>query len=148
MTTVWKSLATAVLSLVFAGDAASSYTYPGRPNCPWANPTHTWAKYLNQEYGDAEPYFSILFSRDVGDIQGGTCYTITFLGNGNWSGAGKIRGMRESKREVRQGGNPANYEINVWGAMFTYNEAGEVTLTADGQPAGQMYCHIGSECWK
>ncbi|MGV4796302.1 hypothetical protein [Rhizobium sp. F40D2] len=39
-------------------------------------------------------------------------------------------------------------EINVWGARFTYNIAGEVFYVSDGQIAGQMYCHIGSECWK
>lgn len=134
---------------VMVGNAAA-YVYPGRPNCPWANPNHTWSRYLNQEYGDKEPFFSIHFSRHIGDIEGGQCYTISYLGNDNWAGVGKIRTIKQhtSKAETRNGGNPTKYEINVWGARFTYNEAGEVFYVGDGQPAGQMYCHIGSECWR
>jgi hypothetical protein len=131
--------------------AAYAYVYPGRPTCPWANLNHTWAKYLNREYPDThEPYFSIRFTRHIGDIEGSRCYTIIYLGKETWSGTGKIRNVKPhtSKSEERQGGDPTKYEINVWGARFTYNEAGEVFYVPDGLLAGHMYCHIGSECWK
>lgn len=139
----------AVLVIAFANDGLT-YVYPGRPNCPWANKDHTWANYLNQAYGDKEPFFSIHFSRNIGDLEGGQCYTISYLGGENWAGSGKIRNIepQKSKSEHRHGGDPAKYQINVWGAQFTYNEAGEVFYASDGQLAGNMYCHIGSECWK
>jgi hypothetical protein len=106
--------------------------------------------FLNKEYGGPPPFFSIRFTRHIGDIEGGQCYTIIYRGNDNWGASGKIRTIRQhtSKFEARHGGNPTNYETNVWGARFTYNEAGEVFYAADGKLAGKMFCHIGSECWK
>ncbi|WP_139165973.1 hypothetical protein [Paracoccus tibetensis] len=136
------------LSFLFVGSSAA-YFYPGSPNCPLQNPAHTWAKYLNLEYGDVPgAIFSIHFYRDIGDIQGGTCYTMSSEGNSQWSASGLIRGTRDAKAEKRQGGDPTNFELNVWGGQFSYNEAGEVFFVADGMLAGQMYCHYGSECWK
>ncbi len=127
-----------------------AYFYPGHPACPWADPSRTWAKFLNKEYGGRNPYFSIHFTRHIGDIEGGKCYSITYLGNETWNAAGKIRNVNPhtSKSETRHGGDPTKYQINVWGGQFTYNEAGEVFYVPDGQLAGHMYCHIGSECWK
>lgn len=137
---------------LFVSSQADAYVYPGRPNCPWAvaDGSHTWTSYLNWEYGDSEPFFSIRFTRDVGDIEGGQCYTISYLGNQNWAGAGKIRGVNPhtSKMEKRNGGDPKVNQINVWGAHFNFNEAGELFLDNDGQLAGNMYCNIGSECWR
>lgn len=142
-------LVAAVLLSSFVNETVA-YVYPGRPTCPWADPSHTWAKYLNQEYGDREPLFSIRFTRDIGDVEGGQCYTIIYRGNENWYGLGKIRNIRQhtSKSEERRGGDPKKSQINMWGGQFTYNEAGEVYYVPDGKLAGNMYCHIGSECWK
>lgn len=145
-----KALLFATAAFFCTANEAGAYVYPGHPACPWADLSHTWVKFLNKEYGGREPFFSIRFTRDVGDLEGGQCYTIVYSGNENWNGAGKIRGIRPhtSKAEDRHGGNPVNYQINVWGAQFTYNEAGEVFYTGDGQLAGNMFCHIGNECWK
>lgn len=146
----FRTIFSSAITFLALGAVAPAYVYPGRPNCPWAKPENTWAKYLNQEYGDREPLFSIHFTRHIGDLEGGQCYTITYLGGERWSGSGKIRNVRPhtSKGESRQGGDPKKNEINVWGARFTFNEAGEVLYVADGNVAGNMYCHIGSECWK
>lgn len=147
MNGIWKAMAVATLPFALVSNAAA-HVYPGLPNCPWANRAHNWASYLNLEYGDTKgAIFSIHFSRDIGDIQGGTCYTMVSEGGGRWAATGNVRGTRNSKSEMRQGGDPKKYELNVWGALFSYNEAGEVFLIADGQPAGQMYCHYGTECW-
>jgi hypothetical protein len=143
----WLPLAAATVIPFFATETVA-YVYPGHPTCPWADVSHTWAKFLNKEYGGPDPMFSIQFTRDIGDIQRGECYLIIYHGNENWLGSGKIRGQNKSKPEGRHGGDPAKYQINVWGAQFTYNEAGEVFYVADGKLAGNMYCHIGSECWK
>ena len=96
------------------------------------------------------PNFSIRFTRHIGDVEGGQCYTISYLGNENWAGGGKVRTIatHTSKTETRHGGDPKKHEINVWGGRFTYNEAGEVFYVPDGKLAGNMYCHIGNECWK
>ncbi|ANY85545.1 hypothetical protein BB934_45855 (plasmid) [Microvirga ossetica] len=143
-----RTLIIAAVLIPSLGSPVPAYVYPGRPNCPWSNPANAWAKYINQEYGDKEPFFSIRFTRDIGDIQANECYTITYFGNKNWGGAGKIRNQNNAKNERRNGADPTQYQINVWGATFTYNEAGEVFYTPDGQLAGNMYCHIGTECWK
>ena len=73
-------LVAAVLLSSFV-DEAGAYVYPARKTCPWADPSHSWAKYLNQEYGDREP-LCIRFTRHIGDVEGGQCYTITYLGTG------------------------------------------------------------------
>ncbi|MDX1195294.1 hypothetical protein GOL96_29770 [Sinorhizobium medicae] len=125
---------------------AAAYVYPGRPNCPWYNLDHTWAKYLARGYGDKEPFFSVRFKRHIGDIEAGQCYTVTSYGKGRWSAFGKIRNQNESKNEHRTGGNPAKSQFNLWGAKFRFNEGGEVYLKKE--LVGHMYCHIGNECWK
>jgi hypothetical protein len=129
---------------------AVAYVYPGSPNCPWADLNKNWAQYLNKEYGDKLPFFSIRFTRSVGTIEGGRCYTVKYFGKETWEAGGKIRDGYVSsytgQAAKSQGGDPLKYQINVWGARFTYNEAGEVFLEADGKLAGNMYCHVGSEC--
>jgi hypothetical protein len=135
----------------FATTTALGYVFPGRPNCPWANPSNSWVKYINQEYGDKNTaYFSIHFIRHIGYIEGCQCYTVRYLGNENWDAVGKIRDEtpHTSKDAVTHGGDPTKSEINVWDARFTFNTAGEVFYVQDGQLAGNMYCHLGSECWK
>lgn len=129
---------------------ALAHVFPGRPNCPWANPSHGWAQYLSRQYGDAEPLFSIHFTRDIGDLQGGRCYTSSYHGEENWTSTGPNGGARDHsiKTEPRHGGDPAKNQMNVWGAQFTFNEAGELFFVGDGQLAGHLYCHIGSECWQ
>ncbi|TGP86397.1 hypothetical protein EN866_24170 [Mesorhizobium sp. M2D.F.Ca.ET.223.01.1.1] len=133
---------------------ASAYTIPGHSECPWASPGHTWQEYFTGVYGPSKThghtdiFFSIRFTRDIGDIQGGECYLVFYKQNENWLASGKINGHNNTKDEDRHGGDPANFKINIWGAMFTYNEAGEVYYDGDGQMAGNMYCNFGSECWK
>ena len=124
-----------------------AYTYPGQPACPWADTTHSWLDFMSGKYG--WPVFSIQFTRDIGDLQGGQCYRkSSMLAMRTGLAPGKIRGQNKSKVEPRHGGDPAKTQINVWGAQFTYNEAGEVFLVGDGKQAGNLFCHIGSECWK
>ncbi|MDK4731522.1 hypothetical protein [Rhizobium sp. CNPSo 3490] len=142
---LWMICAVSVLA---TPSITNSYVVDGRKNCPWYNLEHTWANYLSLKYGDRDAAFSIHFSRHIGDIEGGTCYTAGYQGNQSWVAWGKVRNTKRDKTEYRTGGDPAQNKVNVWGAMFTFNEAGELTYDADGQPAGQMYCHLGSECWK
>lgn len=146
MQTIRPSLILAGLLSITCVSAALAYVYPGRPNCPWASPSNSWAKFLNQEYGDKQPYFSIRFTRNIGGIVGGQCYTVFYAGRGNWGGdANKVD--KRGNAEIINGGDPAKYEFNVGGARFTYNEGGEVFYVRDGKLAGTMYCRIGSQCW-
>ena len=126
---------------------ALAYTYPGHPACPWADKTHSWLDFMSGKFG-SPVFFSIQFTRDIGDLQGGQCYRIEYAGNENWSASRKIRDQNKSKVEPRHGGDPATSRINVWGAQFTFNEAGEVFYVLDGKQAGNLFCHVGSECWK
>lgn len=151
-TTIAAIGTTVALAALFTAPSPLAYVNPGRPNCPQANEKNSWAKYINGDYGDKRPvpYFSVHFSRDIGDIAGGTCYTIIFDRANGWTASGTVRSARgkRSAGHTSQGGDPLKYQMNVWGARFTFNEAGEVYYDADGKLSGQMYCRIGSECWK
>lgn len=145
-----RTLLPMIVLLSWLPTSALPYFFAGSPQCPWTKPDNTWAKFMSWAYGGNEPFFSIRFTRHIGDLEGGQCYSISYLGRQNWNAMGKLRNERnyKSKSENRHGGDPAAMKINVWGAMFTYNEAGEVFYDKDGQLAGILYCHVGSECWK
>lgn len=62
--------------------------------------------------------------------------------------AGPNREKDGRRFNIYAGGDPKKDELNVWNARFTFNEAGEIFYTVDGKITGNMYCHIGNECWK
>lgn len=143
-----RVFALGVSAIAISTSPVQAYVFRGTPECPWSKPENKWSKYINRDYGPS--YFSIQFNRDVGSMASGQCYTLTYLGNQLWSTAGTDRGTKPPRATVEQsrGGDPLQYQINAWGQRLTYNEAGEVFWEKDNKLAGQMYCHIGNECWK
>ncbi|MGR9226408.1 hypothetical protein [Rhizobium leguminosarum] len=145
-----KMMSTAFIALLMSGvNVANAYVYPGRANCPWINPNNKWIDYFNQKYGDAEPTFSIKFTKQIGTISPGACYTVTYFGGNRWKAGGYNNVFKHNATEEEfRIADPNKYELTVWGAMFRYNEAGEITYIPSGEMVGQMYCNIGSECDK
>ncbi|ANY85544.1 hypothetical protein BB934_45850 (plasmid) [Microvirga ossetica] len=171
MTSRGIQLLTAAISLLALTTSAVPSVYPGHAECPWEKAQNKWPQFIAGAYGGGEPFFTIHFTRDVGDIWAGHCYFIMYRGNENWLAVGKVRpepftfkyftfayerrtltvplaDTDKTKKEERHGGDPLKYKINVWRAIFTYNDAGEVYYDHDGERVGTMYCRIGTECWK
>ncbi|CAM5775079.1 hypothetical protein LMIY3S_04843 [Labrys miyagiensis] len=135
--------------LMTCANVANAYVYPGKKSCPWINPANKWVDYITQKFGDREPFFSIKFTKQIGTISPGGCYTVHYFGGNRWKAAGYNNVFKHNATEEEfRIANPENYELTVWGAMFRYNEAGEVTYIRTGELVGQMYCNIGSECDK
>ncbi len=146
-----SSVLIGIIANMLLVSASYSYVFPGSPHCPWAKPENKWSKYINGEYAKKQdPYFSVRFNRNIGDLEKGRCYTITYFGKKRWVASGRVRGSdgKDFRVATRHGGAPLRNQLNVWGAIFSFNEAGEVIYRKDGKLAGQMYCHIGNECWK
>ncbi|TIX70664.1 MAG: hypothetical protein E5V25_09560 [Mesorhizobium sp.] len=145
------------LLAVTSPEVASAYIVPGHSQCPEANPRNTWVEFMMGDFRLPEgspalavfpdPYFSIHFIRDIGDVQA-SCYTVHYSGDQYWTVSGPVRDHNKNKSEERVGGDPEELQLNVWGGLFRFNEEGEVFYLADGQLAGHLYCFLGNECWK
>jgi hypothetical protein len=123
------------------------------PNCPWDAPSHSWVGFLSGQYGDHQPGFSIKFSKTVGTLTAGHCYTVTYLGGGTWfaSGWNGIQKKIVPYQSVKWRTTPDTYVMNVWEAPLRYNEGGEVYNNTTNELVGNMWCHIDatfSECDK
>lgn len=149
----WKIFILAAGALIgYSSSCFSGYVYPGRPDCPFSNPGHTWPEYFSGKLASGkwvgkQPYFSIKFNKNIGTIAGGRCYTVSYMGNSGWKAAGYNIAQKQSttESEVRVA-DPDVYEMNIWGAVMTFNEAGQVRLKDNDDLVGQMYCHTGSDC--
>src|ERR1700722_15539990 len=87
----------------------------GHPSFPWNDPSHSWQGFLLGQYGkwrNSDPFFSIKFSKNIGSIAAGRCYTVIYLGNNSWTASGwnRIRQMNDDENgQPRIGGNPQEY---------------------------------------
>ncbi|WP_139307709.1 hypothetical protein [Methylobacterium sp. 275MFSha3.1] len=139
----------ALFSIVLTQEA-NAYVFPGDNDCPWANINHSWLDFLNKKYigSKKSAYFSVKLNHDIGGMAGNTCYTVSHNLDGSWTTAGQIRGKNRGEATTSGGGDPMRHEINMRGTILNFNEAGELHTTDTKELIGNMYCHIGSECWK
>ncbi|MCC7254186.1 hypothetical protein [Hyphomicrobium sp.] len=149
---ILKNAMFAGLALMAVSSDAVAKVYPGRQSCPLQSPQNSWPDYLSGKFGDRTRYFSVRMTRNVGGyLVKNYCYTVIYAGNGVWTASGHFingQGRNEAANHNTKGGLPENYQMQIWHYAFTFNEAGEVYFAGDNKLAGQMYCRIGSECWK
>lgn len=138
------SLGFALAGSVINISHSQPYVYHGSPNCPWYNLGHTWKDYFMGKYGD-QPYvrFTVLFdhlTHNIGTIHAGSRFTMT-RGGGVWTASG-TNVFGEFKTVGYSNGDPAKYQLSVWGALLNYNEAGQIFLNKE--LVGTLKCGIGS----
>jgi hypothetical protein len=143
LTTRAMSLLFSCVLLITTTGVSQSYVYQGSPNCPWNSPTHTWKDFFLGKYGD-QPRFTVRFdhlTHNIGTIPAGSRYTVVRT-NGAW-GAGGPKVGGGNNYAAYSNGDPAQYQLSVWGALFGYNEGGQVYWNKE--LVGTLRCGIGSD---
>ncbi|WP_439372942.1 hypothetical protein [Bradyrhizobium sp. DASA03120] len=140
-----KSLVLGCALLISTTSISQSYVYPGSANCPnVSKEQHSWKTYFMGGYGDSQPPFTIRFDHlkhAIGTIPAGGRFTMFRRGN-QWTASGKnVDG--DSKMVAYSNGDPAKYELSVWGAQLGYNEKGQIFL--DKELIGTLLCGIGPD---
>jgi hypothetical protein len=102
------------------------------------------------EYGQqhGRVHFSIKFDHlkhNIGTLAAGQCYTATTDGKGSWNVSGYNVAQRKSVLDPRQGDPPSTGRMNIWGRVFTFDEAGAVYDAEFGR-VGTLKCDLGSSC--
>ncbi|RWE84234.1 MAG: hypothetical protein E5W28_05015 [Mesorhizobium sp.] len=163
-----------ILSSMLLANAAFAYDpfhNPGHPHCPTNDGTTRWVDFISGRVPDVPghraSFFGIQFRyaktladrSGLGNLDPAACYSVSYnvnrakFKNGfesfrNWS-YDRMNQPEYSESHHKDGlpGDPLQYELNVEGFMFLYNEAGEVYDT-HGQLAGQLVCYTSNECEK
>jgi hypothetical protein len=142
------AIALAAMMAGLIGDA-HAYVFRGRPECPTHHPGNGWKDYIAGKYSarpGASP-FSVKFdriNRNIGPLTAGRCYSVAYVGD-----AWHVLGWDDVQKKVellqRTGGDPQDYKMNLWGRIFTFNEAGELFDDQFGL-VGTLKCELGNEC--
>ena len=146
----------AFLSLLSFSGHAYAYRVLVHVACPSSSPTVSWIDYLSAKFpktgdrvsGVAEVQFRMAKQVNdpaaIGNLPTNLCYNVrydpkskTYL---SWY-------TPSSGSNTKQGlpGDPSQQEINVYGVLLFFNEAGEI-LNHNGVAVGQLVCYLSNEC--
>jgi hypothetical protein len=86
----------------------------------------------------------------IGNLDTRNCYTVRYHPESktyeSWFSAPPPRsGNKESNTKANLPGDPSRNEVNVYGVILLFNEAGEV-LDRKGNVVGKLVCYLSDEC--
>lgn len=136
-------------------------------NCPTNNPKVTWYDYINSNVAPISPAAGNMFgvefrfAKELGDadaygnISTDACYlvmNVTHPKNGYKKGFYALRTFERSRKKTADQmhglpGNAKDWEINVYGTIFLFNNNGEV-IDRRGRTVGLLVCYTSNECGK
>ena len=150
-----------VLSAVLSASAIA-WKIPVHPRCPGNDPSVSWKDYMSAKFHASAqvkmrrcldlPGVEFRYAKKVadpaaiGNLRTDACYAVRYTPNVGYLGVRnfvKSGGGSETKDKLP--GNPLEYEINIYGVMLLFNEAGEV-LNHRGKVVGTLVCYVSNEC--
>ena len=153
-----KSLLTriiAVCAVAVIPSAAIAYRVPIADGaCPDTNPNFTWREYLTStKYGRAEIQFrtakNVNDPAAIGGLDTRNCYNVRYHPEtktyDSWYTIPPGTGDPHPNTKEGLPGDPVNNEVNVYGVVLLFNEAGEV-FNRKGEIVGQLVCYFSNEC--
>ncbi|EUB96591.1 hypothetical protein PMI07_001490 [Rhizobium sp. CF080] len=162
----------AIAFAALAGSSSAAYApfhNVGHPNCPTNDGKTKWIDFISGKVPDVPgrraAFFGVQFRfaknltdrSGMGALDPAACYSVMFnknrpkFANGyesyrNWSYDRMNRPeYKQDNHRAALPGDPTQYELNVEGIMFLYNEAGEIFDTSS-QKVGQLVCYTSNEC--
>lgn len=142
---------------------AGTWTIPiNHPHCPAYDPATTWRDYLSTtapippNVGNS---VGIEFTKAkavndpdaIGNLRTDVCYGAVYVRypKGSYPLTGysshrNIDGAKGPDQKHGLPGDPKQYEINVYGTLLMFNDAGEV-INRKGKPVGVLVCYLRSQ---
>jgi hypothetical protein len=138
---------------------AFAYRVLVHPACPDMSPMVSWRDYMSAKFPKAGNKVSgiagVQFRNAkkindppaIGRLDTRFCYGVQYHGNNVYETWLIPPPGFPSANDPKNGlvGNPMKYEINVYGVLLLFNEAGEV-LNRNGDVVGQLVCYLSNEC--
>jgi hypothetical protein len=134
--------AVSAVVMFFLPSVCQSYRWHGRPGCPLYHPdkVHTWAGFMQNQYGDGLVGFSVRIDRPLPGLAPG-CYTMWYKGGGNWG----VTSSNPPWSMISSGADPNKLQMNILGNALKFNEDGYV-MDNRSNVVGALRCDLGSEC--
>lgn len=146
-----------------------AYCFLQGTDCPTVGKSLNWYEYLNKKYTNPAGYprYGVEFryaraindpqameNRDRGMCYGGGYLRLPYGGTGAGFTSSRNPNYSTGQHDVSYyhnywalPGDPSKYQVNIDGAIFIFNSAGEV-FDHKGRAVGQMVCYIANDCLK
>jgi len=156
------------LCLLHASNSVAWVRQFSAPNCPDYNKNVSWHDYISAQV-EPNPEFTVVFKmakqvadpEAIGHLATNLCYTEIYSSTPWWvwpqgffsSAVPWVDPNRKTTKndpkvpayKAGPPGDPNEYEINVYGVILQYTDAGTV-LDKRGRPVGLLLCILTDEC--